>query len=72
MIREPRVELVNEIIAELRGSCRAIYNVHEDDDLTLEEYRMTDNEIFECAVCGWWCEISEMEDEGVCSDCCEV
>ena len=70
-MKEVRVELVNELIASLRGTCKSIYDFHDEHDLSLEEFQMIDDEIFNCDVCGWWCEISEMGDEqSVCDDCC--
>ena len=67
-----RVELVNDLINSLRGTCKSIYDLHDETDLSLEEFQMIDEEIFNCDCCGWWCEISEMGNEqGVCDDCCD-
>lgn len=68
----------NEIIEALRGSCKTlgeILNTHDREDLEndMNFLDYLDQEIFNCANCGWWCEISEesgIEDgELICNDC---
>jgi hypothetical protein len=73
------------IIEALRGTadsidtvaCR-VYELEEFDftaDCTAAELSILDNEIFECAECGWWCEMSEVsthnsgDDGDYCKDC---
>lgn len=78
-------EEISELIEHLQGTCDtldgAIQEVLGDDfsseDLSDENHDQIDLEIFLCADCGWWCEISqESEDsdetERVCDDCMEV
>ena len=71
----PRIEA---IIEDLKGTCRSMSDACnsygcEFDDLTTEELEDLDNEIFCCDTCGWWCEISDMCDDGEnnCRDCAE-
>jgi len=73
-------ELHQKLIDNLRGTTNTLQSEAEllgldpdDPGLCLD----IDNEIFECAVCGWWCDISEesSEEHGLddltCGDCCE-
>lgn len=76
-----------DLIYRLNGSCddimAVIDNDIEDGDITREEFHdnemaileQVDNAIFNCARCGWWFELCELEDseEGdlVCSSCNE-
>jgi len=65
----------------LIGSCNTIQEAMEtlfeldEDDLTDEEIENLDQDIFKCAECGWWCEISEEsgidESDLICNDCAE-
>lgn len=68
----------NEIIEELRGSCKSLNEVlynHDredlEDDMNFLGYLY--QEIFNCTSCGWWYEISEesgvAEGELICNDC---
>lgn len=74
------MERIDKIIEDLKGTCNSIDGVCADHgcdftDLTSKELDQLDNEIFECFVCGWWCEMSEEcgvnSGENTCSDCCE-
>ncbi len=70
-------ERAQEIVDELQGTAKSI-----EDCLTPEELNefgaelptvltdAIDEQIFECSVCGWWCELGEAveKDDG---DCCE-
>lgn len=80
-IKRDAVEAVAEC---LRGQCVLDIDGALDQlglDPALRDDRdflsMLDNEVFCCADCGWWCEISEMADpEGrphdtVCDDCAD-
>jgi len=69
-------ERANDIVAALvgsAGSIEACLNEGESaDDAVLIE--AIDDSIFNCVVCGWWCELEEMADadEGPqCNDCHE-
>lgn len=70
---EPRVELVNEIVNKLRGTCTPLYVIHDELDLSLAEHSMINDQVFECSCCGWWCEIEQSSeyDSTVCEDCDE-
>jgi len=59
---------IKTVIADLRGTCNTI----DLDDFTYEELEQLDTEIFECSVCGWWCDIEEECGDGtsnICTDC---
>lgn len=58
-----------EVVEGLQGTYMNDPPEHLRDDPAFCDY--LDNEIFRCSVCEWWCELSEMESEGVCSDCDE-
>jgi len=65
------------VIETLQGSCKTIAQVlndiYEIDEEVLTEEDLVDigSEIFLCNDCGWWFDISEMEDESVCESCYE-
>lgn len=70
---------IQVIIEGLQGTTGSIqkqldfyYPEMTEDDLTEDGHNKLDQEIFLCAHCGWWCEISEEsgnEFELVCNDC---
>ena len=71
---------VDTIISVLQGTClsldegirQGLDDTAEEHDLTMENCEQIDNEIFNCATCGWWYEISELHieaDEQVCTNC---
>jgi hypothetical protein len=65
----------NQLIYDLQGTCNELNSFlerHNAEDLIdhIPFLEYLDNHIFLCDSCGWWCELSEMSDEGVCSDCC--
>jgi hypothetical protein len=67
---------VQQLIDDLQGTCTSI-NDHlpegmDDMDLTSEDHDVIDNQIFLCETCGWWCEISEQDEDGNCQDCHEA
>lgn len=74
-------EQVDELIAHLQGSCKSLDEGCQDmfekdeDVLTSEQLLRIDQEIFHCATCGWWYEISEEsgsdESDLICNDCAE-
>ncbi len=59
---------IDEVIDALRGTCEDI----DADEYSADELLKLDGEIFQCATCGWWCDIDEYNavDE-VCDDCVE-
>ncbi|BAV39236.1 hypothetical protein BPT24_111 [Tenacibaculum phage pT24] len=67
------------LVDELQGTCKSLDEACETQhidcfELNIDELGKIDNEIFNCAECGWWCEISEQAEDGddsVCVDCCE-
>lgn len=70
---------VQELIDYLQGTTNTLddgmetlYSGMDFEELTEEDHDQIDNQIFECEVCGWWCEISEQhegEENGICDDC---
>lgn len=68
----------DEVIHELLGSCKSLFEVlefHNTEHLELDHSFCAeiDSRIFCCESCNWWCEISEMVDDAsdrwVCEDC---
>lgn len=42
------------------------------EDLDTESLDIIDEHIFNCEVCGWWCDNDEMShDQGICEECFE-
>jgi hypothetical protein len=73
-----KLKRIDDIIAELCGTCQSLQNVLTDDEQNDAAILYAiDSELFECSECGWWCEISEAaEDDGgepfdppVCQSC---
>lgn len=68
---------MNEVIEYLQGGCKTLSEglegLYEIDEAALskEDLEAIDQEIFNCSGCGWWFEISEQQDEGMCGDCYE-
>lgn len=68
--------ITNQIINYLTGTCKSLSEACVDldineDNLTQDELAHIDENIFECEVCGWWCEVSEMVNDNICTDCSE-
>ena len=65
------METIEEVIDRLRGTCMESF----DQDLyTMDELQYLDENIFDCARCGWWCDIDEANSfngENFCDDCYE-
>jgi hypothetical protein len=65
-------EAANEAIQHLRGSCEALYVEYaewEEDEVFLG---IIDDAIFNCTQCGWWHDISELNDntgDFMCTEC---
>lgn len=77
------ITVANEMIDELRGTCmrdpvsladeyieegRMKAEFWEQNELAI--VRLVDDEIFSCDTCGWWCEMSEMSEQGMVCDQC--
>lgn len=68
-------ERCHEIVEELRGTCKSIHEVCTVDETNSGPVNdAIDEEIFECSLCGWWCEHNEASehappDEPFCTDC---
>lgn len=72
---------IDEIIEYLHGTCNSLYvavmyvtdDEYDSDDLTMEQLRKIDDEIFECEQCGWWFDMYEQAecDYQVCNYCHE-
>lgn len=71
---------ISKLINDLRGTTDNMNTRCEDaglDDMDEEVTARVDAEIFECTVCGWWCESDEEvseavgHDEWICKDCAE-
>lgn len=67
---------INAIIEELRGTCKADYEVLTEEERDDKEIlQAIDQELFLCSRCDWWCEHCETsmqcEDstEPYCEDC---
>ena len=62
---------IQEQIEELQGTCDTL----DTEMWSIEELQELDNVIFQCATCGWWCDIGDQgeTDDGEmhCTDCCE-
>lgn len=68
------------IIEQLRGTCKSIHELDDDDEALFERSDFCayiDQQIFLCTECGWWCEIDGEasadfdRDELTCRECCE-
>jgi hypothetical protein len=71
------------IVDHLNGTCGSIIDALRSHDMDeslendLDFCAFIDDQIFQCHVCGWWCEISEecSDDAGLeeltCRDCCD-
>lgn len=63
-----------EAVAEgLRGSC--MYDVDDfattDEQESVEFLSALDELVLQCDTCGWWCETSDIDEDGNCIDCNE-
>lgn len=72
---------LGELIDHLTGTCinldTALEELFELDfnDISEDTLHELDALIFNCATCGWWCDIADMGDEDIleysCNDCVE-
>jgi hypothetical protein len=63
-----------EIVGYLTGSCQGVCSVLVEGEDEYDETLVAaiEENIFNCACCGWWCENEEMtgqEDGPMCRDC---
>jgi len=75
MASDAELDRWNNLIHELQGTCNELNSFleqHNAEDLIdyMPFLEYLDQNIFLCDDCDWWCELSEMSDEGVCSQCC--
>ncbi len=70
-----RQDLLDKIIADLRGTCQNLEEVAEywkAGELSLADLQYIESEVFQCEGCGWWCSTWEQHDTGygiLCDDC---
>ncbi len=73
-------DLIRTVIEELCGTCDSLYAVADRvgiDPMDTALCDAIDAEIFQCAECGWWCEMREEVsafaglDEWTCRDCAQ-
>ncbi len=70
-------EQIQELIADLQGTCNSISEClptgFSEEDITQEQFEEIDLEIFRCATCDWWFEVSEEQgqDENKAERICE-
>lgn len=71
---------IDELCDILQGTCESLgtkleqmYPDMVEEDLTTDELFKIDSTVFLCETCGWWCEISEMADNGewICQECAD-
>ena len=69
---------IEAVIDDLRGTCSSLDAVAERHDIDPNDAGLCDAidaQIFNCADCGWWCEMHEEVsafaglDEWTCSEC---
>lgn len=55
-----------DVAGRLNGTCDGLTDDElEDQEMLLE----LDNLIWMCECCGWWVEVHETNDNGICEDC---
>jgi len=71
-----------ELAEELLGTCQSVsvdqlkeyFGENAPDsliDLPIALLALIDEVTIECSGCGWWCEMHEINDQGLCNDCQE-
>ena len=66
------IDYLNGTILSVPAACEAFG--FEDNEMTMSQLVMLDEQIFCCSQCGWWHEIAErheFDDEPYCDDCIE-
>lgn len=65
--------LAEQAAEQLQGTCKSIHDLGEEFEEAQNDKifcERLDDLVFECEVCNWWCELSEMSDiEMTCDDC---
>lgn len=73
MTRKLSDDQINTLADNLLGTCSSIDdhlpNGLTFDDLDVEDCELLDDKVVQCADCGWWCEMSEINEDGQCGDC---
>jgi len=76
---------MDELVEHLQGSCESLEDglrkVLDDDDadmesMTHDDCLYLDDRIFNCEICGWWCEVGDTspdqpddDDRLICTQC---
>ena len=70
--------LAEEAAEQLQGTCKTIVELRPEFEAAQDDQTFCDRLdeiVFECTVCNWWCEQSEMAEdcgnEWVCQDCAD-
>ncbi len=70
------IALADKAASELEGTCKAIYDLGpEFEDASNEQAfcNRLDELVFECQICNWWYEQSQMavrdDEEWICQEC---
>lgn len=67
-------ELAEKLYGELCGTCDSMPEWVEEHEQEAEIYSASDELMFCCGDCGWWCDASEANEcpdggEDICDDC---
>lgn len=70
---------MQEMIDSMLGTCATIGSLFTDEerDAGIDPFddpkfcELFDDQIFLCETCGWYCEIGEQCEDGLCQDCTE-
>ncbi len=63
---------VKKCADELRGTINDLEDVLTEDEVEDQEFLSSlDEEVMECATCGWWEDAADFDEDGNCSDCYE-
>ena len=72
------ISLAEQAANELQGTCKAIYELGEEFEAAADDMdfcNRLDELVFECEVCNWWYEQSEMAEREdlrwICQECNE-
>ena len=72
-------DLIDHVVDSLRGTCETFDRAAEAHGLSpmdAELCEALDQQIFNCCICGWWCDLDEMADndfnDQVCGDCADA
>ncbi|MFA5525790.1 MAG: hypothetical protein WC992_03100 [Acholeplasmataceae bacterium] len=64
-------ERAEQVAEALAGTCRSGIELAEELGMEIDEVEnlAANGGIERCGCCDWWCEISELNDDGFCEDC---